>query len=262
MAKKSNISILNPIVRKHIRKEEKIIKRKLSREERHEFIKNDKKQIKKDFRRVALKSSVVGVLVAIGIIGTRAMLPEPKEDNVKVEQQYKTDNSKSKEEKFRKELQTETPVIQPKTEEKEESILKEIANKCNLAEENIGIIKSCPRFLGIDKQGNYSFDYYEKTEIVDSVRENDIGDLYTIVDKENKQIISSIGEANCDIVNVNVKQIKVGQTEYTNSGKPVDLTVDENKSPKSEEEKNEIYKNIREAYQNIIEKNNDEMEIE
>ena len=53
MAKKSNISILNPIVRKHIREEEKKRGTEITGQERHEFIKNDKKQIKKNFRKVA-----------------------------------------------------------------------------------------------------------------------------------------------------------------------------------------------------------------
>lgn len=248
MAKKSNISILNPIVRKNIREEEEKIGRKLTRQEKHKFIQNNKRQIKRNF----IKGSIIIGLASFGItLGAKAMLPEPKDNTSKIEQ----NENKSKAEQFRKGVQYDVEPINIEEMQDQEDMNKQIASQYNtkynedLLEENIGYIKTSPRFLTIDKNGNYSFDSSEKTEFEESIPENKLGDMYVVVNKQNKEIISAVGEAKLDVVNVDVKKISVGQTEYTNSSKMIDLTVDENGNEKSAEEKDEIYSKVKSAYE-------------
>ena len=251
MAKKYKISITRPIVNKQIREEEEIVGRKLIGKEKHKFIKKNKKDIKKKF----IKGSIIASLAAVGMtLGARAMLPEPKTTTNIIKQ----NEDKSKTNQFKESVKHEVEPISIEQIQNEENMSKQIAEKYNskynknLLEEDIGYIKSSPRFLTIDKDGNYGFDSSEKTEFEESIPEDELGDMYVVVNRQNKEIISAVGEANFDVVNVDVKQIKVGQTQYTSSSKIIDLTVDENGNKKTKEENDEIYSKIKNAYEERV----------
>lgn len=265
MAKKSNISILNPIVRKHIREEEKKRGTEITGQERHEFIKNDKKQIKKNFRRVALKSAFGGLLAALGITVVVKALPEPKNNITNTIEQSE---SKSKGEQFKQRIQDGVEPIYIKENPNKENISEQIAEKYNseynknLSQEDIGYIQSKPQFFKIDENGNYVFDYRENVKVKD-YKDNDYNrdTLYIIINKKDNEIISAIGEIDNKIVNVQAKQVMTEGKEYLESKETLDLTLDEKGNQKSAEEKDKIYENIEKDYQSIVEKNNDGMEI-
>lgn len=236
MAKKSNISILNPIVRKHIKEEEKRRGTEIKGQERHEFIKNDKKQIKKSFRRVAIKSSFAGLLAALGITVAVKALPEPKNNITNTIEQSE---SKSKGEEFKQRIQDGVGPIYIKENPNKENISKQIAEKYNseynknLLQEDIGYIQSKPQFFKIDENDNYVFDYRENIEAKD-YKDNDYNrdTLYIIINKRDDEIISAIGEIDNTIVNVQAKQVMTKDKEYLESKETLDLTLDKRRKSK------------------------------
>lgn len=249
MKKESKYSIFAPIIRNNIKKQEEKLGRKLDKQEKRKFIKQDK-------RRLRRKATYTAVLAALGISGAvigKKALPEGQKQQIVTEQ---TSNSKeTRNNNFKENLKAEVQPVSLTEKEEDNNITKEIVEKYNqtyseeLTEDDIGYIRSCPQFLGIDKDGNYSFDYYGKTDIVDSVRDNDVGDLYVIVNKQNDEIISAVGQAKFNTVNVDAKQIKVGEKEYKKSDNTINLVVDEKGTEKSEEEQDKIYFSVKNAYE-------------
>ncbi len=256
--RESKYSIFAPKVRRDIEKKEEKLGRKFTKEEKKEFR-------QKDIKKLRRKYAVIGILAAIGIGSTVTaikLLDAPKENNItKIEQSQ----NKSKGEQFRQSVQHEVEPFVIKENQNEKNITEQITQRYNdtynedLSEEDIGYIQSKPQFFKIDESDNYVFDYRENVEAKD-YKDNDYNrdTLYIIINKKDNEIISAIGEIDNKIVNVQAKQVMIEDKEYLEGKETINLTVDESGNQKTQKEKDEIFKNVEKAFQDIIEKGKNE----
>lgn len=251
--RKSQYSIWAPIIRKKI-EEEKIKKEengeKLTKEERRGIIKKEKRKCRR-------RATWIAITAALGITaGTKGikLLEAPKDNNIKIEEQVGNENKRNS---F---IEKNKVKINPTIENKEEAFqLKDILEEYNynIENENIGYIKSNPAFLYVDDNKDYIFDYKEKTNVnnyITNDKENFIGNIYTLVNKTDNTIITSIGEVNSKVVNIDVKQIKLNSNnkEYVRGENTIDLTVNsEQKVRKNNNTLEKLYKNIECQYEKV-----------
>lgn len=253
--KKSQYSIWAPIIRKKVN-EEKIKKEEngeeLTREERKSIIKKEKTKCRR-------KATWIAITAALGITaGAKGvkLLEAPKENNIKVEEQKNTeDKRKNFYEKNKVEV---TPSVESKKDEiGVEDILKEY--DYNIEKEDIGYIKSRPQFMTIDLNSKYVADYKEKTKASDYITEqNRIDNMYSIINKKDNTIITTLGIIDEKYVNIDTKQVKVSSKEYLQGKKVIDISKDKKGKDKTQEELKKLYNNIQNEYEQAKEQKENE----
>ena len=253
--RKSQYSIWAPIIRKKI-EEEKTKKEENGEKLTKEEIKNI---IKKEKRKCHRRATWIAITAALGITaGTKGikLLEAPKDNNIKIEEQV---NNENKRKSFIEKNKVNTTIEKQEEKFKLKDTLAEY--NYNIESENIGYIESNPAFLYVDDNKNYIFDYKEKTDVDNYIRndkENKIGKMYTLVNKKNNTIISSIGEVNSKIVNIDTKQVKdLENKEYEQEKNTLDLTKKYGKE-KTQEELEKMYSSIQKEHQ----KSKEQKEIE
>lgn len=139
-----------------------------------------------------------------------------------------------------------------------EDILVEYNSKYGetLTLQDLSYIKPNISWLGIYEDGSYGWDYYEKTQFIDSINNNgvenanNIRDPYVIINNKENKIISSLAKVKGNIVNVDVKAVTSNKNqEYLESDKKIDLT--ENKNLQKIKQR---YEAIEHQYEEIIER--------
>ncbi len=261
--RKTKYKIFAPKVRSDLRKKEREIGRKLNKEEKREFIIQDIQRL----RGLSGKVIIFSALVASGIAGITAMgtnktklLEAPKESKVISTEEALADKDeklKTNNNEFKESLQVDFDQNSVYIDENNNNdIVQEIIGRYNnnLSEADIGYIKTNPQFVTIDENGNYVYDYKEKTNASEYITDkNQIGDIYTVIDRTNDKIISSVGMIDNKIVNINSKQVLLGDKEYLQSDNMIDLTKNENQEEKNEEELSKVYDNLKDNYEKVLE---------
>ena len=126
----------------------------------------------------------------------------------------------------------------------------------DLTIDDLKYIKSEPQYLGIDSQGNYIQDYKEQTEIEDVVYEDDIDEVYSIINGKTDEIIGSIGMIEEEIKNVDTKVVMgPNGKEYYGAENKINMLQQEPEM-KSDEQ---IYEAVEEYFQRAL--NRKEKEI-
>lgn len=249
--RKFQYSIWAPIIRNKLKKQEEKKGDKLTKDEKSKIIKKEK-------RKCRVRAGVVAVAAALGFAAgysNTKLLPEGKENKIAIEETAKND-SKTERQSF---LENNKVKVTPTIDEQEESFkLKDILEEYNynIESENIKFIESNPGFLYVDKNNNYIFDYREKTNedsYITNDKDNQIGNVYTLINKKDNTIFASIGEVNSKIVNINAKQVKTvsdnKEYEYLQGKNIINLTKDKNNEEKSQETLEKIYSSIQKEHQ-------------
>mgnify|MGYP000123137103 CR=1 FL=1 len=252
--KKSQYSIWAPIIRNKIKKEEEIKGRKLEKEERSKLIKKEK-------RKCRVRATYTALIAAIGITAgatTIKYLEAPKDNKTKVEAQTKTDDKRKD---FLEKTKADVIITIAPEEEKLEAkdILAE--HGYNIDDDKIGCIKSKPQFITINENQEYVDDYKENTEASDYITDNKrIEDMYTLINRDDNTIITTLGRIDDKYVNIDAKQVMVNGKEYFQGENVVDVTKDDQGNEKSQDELKKVYEGLENKYNQIIEnqKSNDE----
>ena len=257
-------SIFAPIIRKNVRKQEEIIGRKFTREERNQFIEKNTKSLR---TRTAVVAGILGVGLLIGVKATeQKSLPSPKPipTPIATEQPKVTDTPEKKKEErnsFKIELQEkakqearEQAVNETKN---ENEFINELVNEYNsrydkdIEEQEVGVLKLTPNFIRKDKDTS---EYYmgKENSPEDELIDKQGSPLYVVVNNRDNTIISGVIKENSKVKNVQVKSARdKNNTEYVLSKETLNLTRDENGNEKSDEEKEQIYNNLEEAQKQI-----------
>ena len=253
--KKSQYTIWSTTIRKNLKKEEERKGRKLEPQERKKFIKNEKKKCRRKARWIAI-TAALGI-AAVGVKGAK-LLEAPKENKINVETQTNTDNK-------RKDFLDKTKVdvtltIAPKEEKLEaKDILAEYGY--NIDDEKIGCIKSKPQFITINENQEYVDDYKENTEASDYITDsNRIDDMYTLINRDDNTIITTLGKIDDKYVNIDTKQVMVNGKEYFQGENVLDISKDNQGNEKTQDNLEKVYEGLENKYNQIIEnqKSNDE----
>lgn len=151
-----------------------------------------------------------------------------------------------------------TPSVESKKDEiGVEDILKEY--DYNIEKEDIGYIKSRPQFMAIDLNNKYVADYKEKTKASDYITEqNRIDNMYSIINKKDNTIITTLGIIDEKYVNIDTKQVKVSSKEYLQGKKVIDISKDKKGKDKTQEELKKLYNNIQNEYEQAKEQKENE----
>ena len=252
--KKSQYTIWSTTIRKKLKEEEKNRGRKLNPKERKKFIRNEKKKCRR-------KATIIAVLASLGITaGAKGvkLLEAPKENKVNVETQTKTDDKRR--DFIEKNKVDVTLTITPEEEKLEaKDILAE--HGYNIDDDKIGCIKSKPQFITINENQEYVDDYKENTEASDYITDNKrIEDMYTLINRDDNTIITTLGRIDDKYVNIDAKQVMVNGKEYFQGENVVDVTKDDQGNEKSQDELKKVYEGLENKYNQIIEnqKSNDE----
>ncbi len=243
--KKSQYSIWAPIIRKKVN-EEKIKKEEngeeLTKEERKSIIKREKRKCRRKATWIAITAALG---ITAGVKGAK-LLDAPKENNVKVE----TQNNNDTREKFIDQNKVDvTYNITPKEEKIEaKDILAEYGY--NIKEDKIGCIKSKPQFITINKNQEYVDDYKEKTEASDYITDsNRIEDMYTLINRDDNTVITTLGRIDEKYVNIDAKQVMVNGKEYFQGENVVDITKNKQGNEKNQEDLEKIYEALNKKYE-------------
>ena len=245
--KKSQYSIWAPIIRNKIKKEEEIKGRKLYPEERKKFIRNEKKKCRRKAAWIAIAASLG---IAAGAKGVK-LLESQKENKVNVETQTKIDDKRKDFLEKTKADVTPTPTITPEEEKLEaKDILAE--QGYNIDDDKIGCIKSKPQFITINENQEYVDDYKENTEASDYITDNKrIEDMYTLINRDDNTVITTLGRIDDKYVNIDAKQVKVDGKEYFQVENVVDVTKDDQGNEKTQEELEKIYEALNKKYEQV-----------
>lgn len=254
MSKKTNE------IRKRIQIAEEKKGRKLTEKERQRI---EKKVILKYRRENFIRGAFLAVGITIGA-GGHALLTDGnnanKDENNKqatemqIDNQEKNNNNNS----FKEDLKYNTNTITPEENENNaidyDKIISEVLDEYNekyntkLSVEDISYIKSNPQFLGISDDGTYIQDYKQNTPTEEYVYDN-IKDIYVMIDNKDKTIITSLGEVDGKIENIDTKVVMDSKrNEYFESDKKIDLTEN-----KDEEQIKQTYDAIQNEYEKEIE---------
>lgn len=227
------------------------------------------KERKKIERKVTLKyrreNFIRGAFLAVGITigaGGHALLTEGnnanKDTNNKQATEMQIDNQEKNTNSFKEDLKYNTNTIVPEEKENTEidynkiisEILEEYKEKYNieLSLEDISYIKSNPQFLGISEDGTYIQDYKQNTPTEEYIYDN-IKDIYVMINNKDNTIITSLGNVEGKIENIDTKVIMDNErNEYFESDKKIDLTENKN-----EEQIEQIYDALENEYENEME---------
>ncbi len=244
--KKSQYSIWAPIIRKKLKEQEEKKGEKLTKEEKN-------KTIKKEKRKCRRRAGVVAVVAALGFTAGYSnvkLLPEGKDNKTAIEETAKTER-----ENF---LENNKVAETPKVKNNEKEDIQELLNEYGVKKEDISYIKSKPDFIYVDNNGNYVFDYRQKTDapkFITQDKENSIGNVYSFINKKDNKIIASIGEINYKIVNIDTNQVTNRETgkEYFKSEKYVNLNKNKDGKERTQEELEKIYSSVEKEYQHAKE---------
>lgn len=254
--KKSQYSIWAPMIRK------KIADEKIKKEENGERLTKDerKKIIKVEKRKYRRRATWIAITAALGITaGAKGvkLLDAPKENNIKVEEQQNNNKRNEFYEKNKVEVRSN---IQPQKEKNEvKNILAEY--DYNIKNENIGYIKSRPQFIIIDFDNGYVADYKEKTKAKDYITKQDkIGNMYTIINKKDDTIITTLGKIDNKYVNIDTKQVMVKEKEYFQGENVIDISKDNQGKEKTQDELEKLYYCIQNEYEQTREEKEEKEE--
>lgn len=247
-------------------------------------------RLKRRVHRKAKRNFIIGMALAtIGIggtaVGAHYFLNAPKQENRQEEA--------SKEEKKNAVRDFKLQYVKPETllkgieeqnqidenEIEENTIFEQIVEKFNseypesqISESDLGIIETHPQFLIKQTNENGEIEYLQNYNInAQNLEDNqkvayntnytkgadsiNIGEVYTVVNKKDHTIILSQGMVDSSIVDVDVKQIKIGNQDYV-EGKKITLGD-------SEAEKVITYKDLQSKLKEIVkdrQKQGDELE--
>lgn len=226
---------------KGIRKVEEEIKQEMRREDRN-----------KKIAKMGIKIGVAAGAVALGVAGYNAYTNSQEKD---------TDN---KPKTTIEEENKDRTVVEEQEEMEENLVLEQIVEKYNakypdapISVEDLGIIKSEPQFLIKETQengttkyiGNYKIrgDQLEENQelIYNDIRGYSTDGIYTVVNRNNKNIILSIGTIDDSVENIDTKIVKVGDKEYIATGQSISFEF------KSEAEKTCFYLDLRDKFEEI-----------
>lgn len=84
--------------------------------------------------------------------------------------------------------------------------------------------------------------------------------MYTLINRDDNTIITTLGRIDDKYVNIDAKQVMVNGKEYFQGENVVDVTKDDQGNEKSQDELKKVYEGLENKYNQIIEnqKSNDE----
>lgn len=119
----------------------------------------------------------------------------------------------------------------------------------DLTAEDISFIKSNPQFLGISEDGKYIQDYKEDTPVEEYIDDN-IEDVYIMINNKDNTIISSLGKVDGEIKNIDTKVVMTYEgDEFFESYQKIDLTNITVKKGKKTNQSEAIYNTLKNQYE-------------
>ena len=223
-----------------------------------------KKEIQKIERKVILKyrreNFIRGAFLALGItigaVGYALLTSGDKiqDNSSKQKTEIQLDNESETNNVFKNELKVDVNTISQEEKVNYEETLKQIIEEYNekystdLSSEDINYIKSNPQFLGISDNGTYIQNYKQNTPVEKYISDG-INDIYIMINNKNNTIITSLGEVDGKIQNIDTKVVMDNnRKEYFESDKKIDLTEN-----KTQEQIEEIYDTLRNEYKKEVE---------
>lgn len=223
-----------------------------------------KKEIQKIERKVILKyrrkNFIRGAFLALSITigaGGHALLTSGdkiQDNSSKQKTEIQLDNENETNNVFKNELKVDVNTISQEGKVNYEETLKQIIEEYNekystdLSSEDINYIKSNPQFLGISDNGTYIQNYKQNTPVEKYISDG-INDIYIMINNKNNTIITSLGEVDGKIQNIDTKVVMdSNRNEYFESDKKIDLTDN-----KKQEQIEEIYDTLRNEYKKEVE---------
>lgn len=118
-----------------------------------------------------------------------------------------------------------------------------------LTAEDISLIKSTPQFLGISEDGTYIQDYKENTPVEGYIDDN-IEDIYIMINNKDNKIIASLGKIDGEIKNVDTKVVMTYEgDEFFESYQKIDLTKVTVEKNKKRNQSEKIYDTLENQYE-------------
>ena len=233
-------------IRKRIERAEEKRGRQLTKKE----IRTITKKVQQKYRR---QNFIRAALLALGI-GTAGIAGKKLLDSGKQQPQIETTNKKQVSKEFIESLAVDldNQIIQNESKFEENHVIQEFLERynstynTNITEKELSYLKSSPDYLGIDENGEYVFDYTENTPVesyIEKSIDNHIGSIYAVV--TGGKIITSLGEVNYDVSNINTKRIKTKDgIEYLQSENTLNWL-----EGKDKQEKEQILNEVENKYQ-------------